>query len=940
MANDREVTFSDLERAAQQRDPQLSSLVNRFLEIDDPDPGQPEEPTELEDEAPGTEVAEKPLPKDAWTLPRLSRVVGSMYGKNATERKATRLQAWGSLMSTPNIPPRLRLGQFLLDLYLAGDEPARRALQEIFRDGRVGWGMWQAFKRIYKLAEERHDAEMFGVLAWRLDALYNGTPRTGEIGRGTFIYLRRRAWRFLKRLGQAVPELFPQFATQVLRHYPESSYFSSSWVASQIWNHGAMRYSAQGDGCDPPKDLKKRAFDDTWKISAEPLLRLLEDAQNDSVCDFAIRCLRQDFPETLRKVSPAWLAHLGRKSSSTVHEFIIKLLGESPEFHQSKLRGLGLHEMVLGLLRSESAAARKYAVEYARTHGQDMAVDDLVELAISSDNKEVREFASSRLEQHPPRELGLRTLVKLLGASATSHLAAGKIQQGFKPADIDAEIFVELYVGEDDQRKFVEKFFESAKQQIPAPYYCRALDDPRCDWQARRKALEVLNKRTGAEIGAEWLKKALLEPQLQSNVSDWLRKGKLAGDDLDVEWVKGLVLRPALRSLALEILENRKLVVPSRIGLSWLLAMARQPDELLSQFAHRYLLEHFTPEDVAQEMGSTDVAVGINKLWSLLSGPAEPEPVRLFAATYLKVHHPVLGPTLAEARSLGIKPRLKRDAYGLDRLRPLHADARADVRRFAAAITEQELARWGDRKLLFQLADSPHRETRGVAAEALLKIGEADADPQRVPPTDWLTAPEVFALAESVTKATREVALTLIRRHYDQIGGAARLAWLMESPDREVRLFAVRLLWDRHRPRATPPSWKPPKGEKRAAADAGRFDSAAALQQFLRIVLFGLPPGRMERREIGGGEALPDRPLPASVAKRRLVDVVRDLSIEDGEFAKLATPVLEEFLHSEAKGEWHGCVAALARIRKAHPELQLALPAGSVVERCRETAQE
>ena len=33
-----------------------------------------------------------------------------------------------------------------------------------------GWGVWQAAKRIYKLAEDRHDAEFFGVLGWRFDA--------------------------------------------------------------------------------------------------------------------------------------------------------------------------------------------------------------------------------------------------------------------------------------------------------------------------------------------------------------------------------------------------------------------------------------------------------------------------------------------------------------------------------------------------------------------------------------------------------------------------------------------------------------------------------------------------------------------------------------------------------------------------------------------------
>jgi hypothetical protein len=350
-------------------------------------------------------VAEKPVPKETWTLPRLRQTVTSygFFQKTPTERKALRREAWGNLLAEANVPPRLKLGKLLLDLYEAGDEAARRALLEIVRDARVCWGMWQGCKLVYKLAEERHDAEMFGVLAWRFDALYSGTPKSDEVGRGTFIYLRRRAWRFLKRLGQAVPELFPQFAAQVLRHYPEDDDFGSSWVASHIWDHADMKHATQSEaGGEPPKDLKKRAFDESWKISAEPLLRLLEDAQNDHVCNFAIRSLQQDFPETLRKVSPEWLAHLGRKSSATVHEFIIKLLGDSPEFHQSKLRGLGLHEMVLGLLGSPSSAARKYAVEYARTHGGDMPIDDLVAL-VESDAKEVREFAAARLEQKAPR---------------------------------------------------------------------------------------------------------------------------------------------------------------------------------------------------------------------------------------------------------------------------------------------------------------------------------------------------------------------------------------------------------------------------------------------------------------------------------------------------------------------------------------------------------
>ena len=107
---------------------------------------------------------------------------------------------------------------------------------QIFQTARLGWGIWKAFKRIYKLAEDRHDAAMFGVLAYRLDAFYT-LPHTGEIMPGTIVYMRRRPWRYLRQLGRAVPELYPQFAAQVLEHYPKHFYFNGAWTAAQIWSH-------------------------------------------------------------------------------------------------------------------------------------------------------------------------------------------------------------------------------------------------------------------------------------------------------------------------------------------------------------------------------------------------------------------------------------------------------------------------------------------------------------------------------------------------------------------------------------------------------------------------------------------------------------------------------------------------------------------------------
>ena len=917
----REVTYSDILRARDLGDPQFADLVVRYVDQSDPPENAPEEPPDPGPDAEASEAQESeppPLPKDAWTMSRLRQALApyNMWGKTQEEKQSLRRAAWDALMAAPYPPPRLRLGGLLIDLYQSGDEWSRAQLIEVIRRAKVGWGIWKGIKHIYKLVEERHDAEMFGILAWRLDAINQTEHTYGEVSSSTFAYMKRRAWRYLRQLGQAVPEIYPQFAVQVLRHYPADHYFYDSWVANQIWAHEDLIGSRSAYHSGPPKKLDRRAFDKAWKISAEPLLRLLEDAANDNVCSFAIRGLKADFPSSLREVDSRWLGRIGKKPLASVHTFVVEILQGSPEFHQSKLKDLGLHDMVVGLLRSDSDKASAYAVGYAKSHAPDISVDDLIEIA-EEGGKAARDFVKSRLTKKSPKELGMNALVRMLAVGSLVKLARQKWKDGFKPKDLTAEIYVALANGDSDQQEFVRGFYKQAKEKVPAAFLLAQIQDPHMSRWQRRRVLQELGKRKASDIGIDWIKNAVLDKRYSDQVSQWLRRGMLKGDDLDVEWVKGLAMRPSKRALAIELLGNRKFVDSSKIGLTWLLAMARQADESLSQFAHRYLLEHFTPKDFAPD-GSGDKKAGTARLWSLLAA-GQPEPVRRFAVTYLKVHHPDLNATMDEARQLGIKPKLAHSAYSIDNVRPCFFDANADVRRLARAVGRFELVGWRDKGLVYELAASRYREGRALAAEALLHIGDSDADPKLVPPADWLSSPQVFALAESPIKATREIALTLIRRHYDLLGGVHKLGWLMESPDREVRLFAVRLLWDKHRP------VEYPHGTEERTRESDRFESLEALQGFLRTVLFGLPPGRMERRE-KTGDALPDRPLPASVAKRRLIEVVRDMALENGWFAQVVAPVLEEFMHSQAKGEWQGCVAALARIRRAHPNLETILP--------------
>ncbi|PRQ05019.1 hypothetical protein ENSA5_04450 [Enhygromyxa salina] len=923
----REVTYEDITRAVDNRDPQLADLIVRYLLLPDPPEDRPEDAEQSE---------ARPLSQDAWTLQKLRSTLApySLWGKSADEIKNVRVDAWEQLMAAPHPPPRLRLGDLLLSIYERGEESDRSALVEVFRNAKMGWGVWKAAKRIYKLSEQRHDAEMFGVLAWRLDVYSHKPNNFGEISPATTMYMRRRAWRYLRHLGVAVPELYPQFAVQVLRHYEAGFRPGGCWIIHQIWNHKELvGKRSPGWRSTPPDKLANRAYDEAWKLTAEPLLRLIEDSENDGVLRFATRSLEQDFPETLREVDPAWLARLGKKPAGSVHEFVVSLLERSPEFHQSKLADLGLHDMVLDLLGSPSEKAAKYAIEYANAHAGTIRAPRLIELLQTGTNP-VRKFAQARLDKLSAKDIGLPGLIALLSTSA-KNFATKKIEEGFGPDDLTPELYVDLLTGGWQQRRWVEEFFTKHKKKPSAALLKFAVESAKLGYWDKRSAFEQLGSRKAKDIGIDWIKQKLLEPEFSDEVGGWLSRGMLKGDELDVEWLKGLAMNPRLRAVSLRVLGNTKLVAPKRIGLPWLLAMARQLDPELYGFARNHLLEHFGPGDFAPGAGS-DEAAGLDRLWSMAVGKDEPESVRKVAQTYLQFHHPDIGPEREDPLYDVLKPKLTPAHYTIERVRESLFDPRPDVRRFAAEIGSRELVRWGKRDLVYRLAASEYTEPRKIGSEVLLEIGELhEGKPQA--PIEWLVAARVFALAESALKASREVASALIRRHYHRLGGAAKLAWLMESPDREVRLFAVRLLWEQHRPLTIPTSWKPNKGpgarpSAGAASDASaqppaadeRFETGEALRQFLRTVMFGLPPGRVERREPIAG--LPSRRLSASEGKRRLIEVVRDLAIEDAEFATVAVSVLDEFMNSHARGEWQGCVAALARIRQAHPDITTDLP--------------
>jgi hypothetical protein len=96
-----------------------------------------------------------------------------------------------------------------------------------------------------------------------------------------------------------------------------------------------------------------------------------------------------------------------------------------------------------------------------------------------------------------------------------------------------------------------------------------------------------------------------------------------------------------------------------------------------------------------------------------------------------------------------------------------------------------------------------------------------------------------------------------------------------------------------------------------------------SLAAFLRRVLFEIPPGRPEAASTEPAATTPRlKPLPARKAKLELVEVMRDLALEDAEFAAGVLPLLEEFMTSRGQSERAACLVAVTRIRHTYPALR------------------
>jgi hypothetical protein len=350
-----------------------------------------------------------------------------------------------------------------------------------------------------------------------------------------------------------------------------------------------------------------------------------------------------------------------------------------------------------------------------------------------------------------------------------------------------------------------------------------------------------------------------------------------------------------------------------------------------------------------REAASEDqVRAGCERLWQMALAPGTAELRRAeLARQYILRHHPEIGPSQT-GRPVDPGAEIPLTFLTFERVAPLLHESRKPLRDFALELARWELARWNPpAEELLTLSELPHTEVRHFVAQALLAEDLPENRRFRINP-DSLTPAAVYRFCESADAETRKLGMQLIQRS-PRLRVPEELFRLTESPDRLVRNFVVRELWALYRDRGVTPDWKPPVPPAATVGAAARKAAATpeprgpgvphrpeqlpaekpSLAAFLRRALFEIPPGRPE----GGPAVVPGdaqqqqagrrlKPLPARKAKLSLVEVMRDLALEDDAFARGILPLLEEFMTSRGVSERAACLVAITRIRHHHPALK------------------
>ena len=207
--------------------------------------------------------------------------------------------------------------------------------------------MWRYAKSVWKRAMLRHDFETFGFLTRRIEVRgrtakptlaslksgYDGeVKKTRVFGKHTVTYVRRRAWRYLRRLARHQPEAYAVAAAWAIAPYVDgddvlkgnSPATGRSYLLHRVLFGASQRYDfhgrtmrfvtvkgASGSGAKIAQvsDIREEAFAELWDLSPRAYVILLGHARHTLVQRFALEGILRS-PTALHAATHAEVAAL------------------------------------------------------------------------------------------------------------------------------------------------------------------------------------------------------------------------------------------------------------------------------------------------------------------------------------------------------------------------------------------------------------------------------------------------------------------------------------------------------------------------------------------------------------------------------------------------------------------------------------------------------
>jgi hypothetical protein len=317
-------------------------------------------------------------------------------------------------------------------LYLIDNLHVRPVLLQVLRRVPVQSAYFQSLRHIFKVAEMRRDAEVFGIIAHCFETAPRGgtnfqahvdvmerwreqvrTTSTGIVpfNEKTRRYLRFRTWRTLRRFALQGDAEYVRLAVGVLlaftdndAHAPDNWYeaeytqqrwgwmrsgskkhnrdaFGKYWAFNQVLYHNSPRYRPAGrrgfftcvapfkpGGKEPAQ--REEAFPELWTAAPEQLVRLLTLSRCEVVHRFAVKALK-DRPDFCQQMPVTSLAGMFAAPYEVTLDFALGLAVQRYNPNQPD------HDLVLALANAALDRARAQArqwIEQQRAHfTQDLA---------------------------------------------------------------------------------------------------------------------------------------------------------------------------------------------------------------------------------------------------------------------------------------------------------------------------------------------------------------------------------------------------------------------------------------------------------------------------------------------------------------------------------------------------------------------------------------